>query len=137
MFAFFFVCYLLLRNTRYRCYLSQLILPTYLGVTGVLVNLALRDRMPFGLQADMENLDFFQGVLMFTYVLINIPQVNSFLFFTMINGPLYLVLTYFEQLRYLEIEMENTGTINDTILSLRMNRAVSVVLAITMGQYFM
>jgi hypothetical protein len=131
----YFVCYLLLRNTKYRHYMSHIFMPTYLAVTGILVNLALRDSLPFGLKSDMENLDFFQGVVMFTYVLINLVQVNDFLFFAMINGPLYLVLTYLEQQRYLEIEIENTGATNETILSLRMNRAVSVMIAITVGQY--
>jgi hypothetical protein len=72
LFGVFFVLYLLLRNTNFRNFFCHAMLTVYLAVTGILINLALRDSMPFGLKADQENLDFFQGVVMFTYVLITI-----------------------------------------------------------------
>lgn len=54
-----FVIWVSFRKTYLRRFTSIILVTFYPIYTGVIVNLALRDWVPFGLQVDLENLPFF------------------------------------------------------------------------------
>ena len=65
----------------------------------------------------------------------NIISFHHVVWVTFINGPIFLILSYFEFIAEAQIEYQNTGIFDEAYVKVRMNRAIILYVILCMSQY--
>lgn len=72
---------------------------------------------------------------MIAFVFVNALHLHHYGWIALLNGPLFLVCSYYEHMFWQEHDFASTGILNESRTNLRLNRAAMVVAGLTAAQY--